>query len=102
MSIPHKKRVIQYTKRDCNEFAEYWVIDADGGIATCSPARWHRVNLPDETDPATLEKVARMRYIKVRTQFNKQVDDNTWLRANPPPPGIGHHAHLCQHLGIAF
>ena len=98
--MPYKKRAITYYKREGNPRIEYWVVDDSDRITTCSPTKWHRVALPDQTTLETLAKCADIRYRATQKQFNKQVDDNAWLRNNPPPAGVNRMVHLCQHVGI--
>jgi len=96
-----KKRAITYN-RDCEERVEYWVINQNGSISKCAPTVWHRINLPDTSSLPSVETAARLRYKKVQTQFNKQVDDNTWLRTNPPLDAAKRYQHLCDHLNIIY
>lgn len=95
-----KKRAITYSKREGNPRVDYWILDADDRITACSPTKWHHYALPDQTTPETLAECADIRYRATQKQLNKIIDDNAWLRNNPPPAGVDRMVHLCQHLGI--
>jgi hypothetical protein len=99
--MAHKARVIQYTKRDGSPRLEYWCVDDSGTIRTCSPGRWHRVDLPDHTPLERLEKCAEMRLRATRwTQFNRQVDDNATMRQWREHGETATLVRLCEHHGI--
>lgn len=104
--MAYKKRAI-VASANGDDRLEYWVMyDSETSpgmeaIKKCAPMAWHKLDLEDRTAPDRMEKAACIRYRKVQTQFNKQVDDNAWLRANPQPDGQRYQA-LCRHLGIVF
>jgi hypothetical protein len=96
--MSHKQRSIQYT-RSGEERLEYWIVSDDGIISMCAPQRWHKVDLPDQTTPSTLERAAGIRYRATRTQFRDRVDDNAWLRSAKVADDSRYIA-LCSHIGI--
>ena len=92
-----KQRSIQYSKRDGNPRIEYWIVDAEGFISTCPPRAWHKIDLPDETEPSVLEKAASMRLAHVRNQFKHRVEDNQLMRDK----GMSIF-EVCEHHGITY
>jgi len=100
MSI--KKRAIVWAKRTGNERLEYWIVDSQGCIKSCSPAAWHRIDLPDETTAGTLETAAKLRYIANTTQFNQRVDDNRALREAGQLESPTRYQWLCKHRNVTF
>ena len=91
--MSYKKRAITWTKAG-EDRLEYWVVSDSGTISKTAPMRWHKVALEDQTTPATMETAACLRYRGANLQFSAQVDDNAWLRSNPPPDGHRYQA-LC-------
>ena len=102
--MAHKSRLIEYTKRGDKRML-YAIISDDGTIKTCSPKRWHCIDLPDHTPHDRLGQCAELRLRATRwQQFNRQVEDNALLRewghggvVDMRPAGL---ISLCEHHGI--
>lgn len=98
----YKTRAI-VPKNDGSDRIEYYVVDAERGVRSCSPIVWSKLSLEDRTPDRIAERAAKVRYTADRAKraFGRQVEDNQWLRANRPPEDRLYRA-LCEHLGIRY
>jgi len=100
--MPYKMRVITTTKRTDQERVEYWTVQDNGDIATCSPMVWHKLKLDDQTTAKTREDAARIRYHASRRSFGQRVEDLGTLRAIGQDKAPDAMQQNCVRLGITF